>query len=303
MQAYISADVRKIKDFPKGIKKYNRRKTLNMFSFDNEFCHLKDNIKYFAEKAGKDLFSNNDDKWSYTGQCKYDNIIYSDRAFTNDITVKIRAYYFRDNNCLWKDILEICPKVYDYIPSSRTLYVTVYVSKGKLLYSNFDYYLMDRMYQSLSKQSGPDLIDVGLDYYLIKEYNEGKTLAYKPFLEEISRELYNEAIISDYPQRALSDSRALWVFYELEIIHETLLERKAQSGTENFFKKLNIDFSSFIQEISEAREMLGVMISKEIELINESESYEFAFKFREVETTFPQSINSDIFNEDYDIEI
>ena len=144
MRRLSRIDARGIEDFPDDLRNYQQLKMINNFSFQSEFGHLKDNIKYYAEKKTDEY-----DSEGFFG--KYRNIVYSERAFANDITVKLRAYYFDNDEKLSKDIFDSCQKIYDYIQCTKTLYVTAYVLNGELFY------------QKTSRRPLPDFVRWGMN--------------------------------------------------------------------------------------------------------------------------------------------
>lgn len=275
----IHFNVKNIEKVPTELKEYGIDKHLNNFSFHNEFCHLKENIRYYAEK-------NVDNKQSSYDECGYDgkyrNIVYSDRAFANDILVKLRVYYFNNKNDLWRNTLENCQKIYDYIKGTKTLYVTAYVCGKETLYSNFDYFLMDEIFNGfIYEDIQPKYIPVNDGYYLIKNYNMAKMLSFQPYQSEVCRELYNEAIISGAPNDILGTSRAMKSFRTLNGLVKEFCERHNYSN--KFFQHWHINLQDFIEEIRRGKDQLGHEIVRTIDRINNAESFDFAMDFRKVE--------------------
>lgn len=196
------------------------------------------------------------------------------KVFGLNINFKITFYFFK-NNDVYVQNQEYTKALYKYIPSSQTVYISIYVIGNKIVRNTFNSKIAHEIrhtnqYKKTSK-SNTDLLHPIKYYKIVQDIKENgfpsiiahiKYLSSKYEQEAYGEELYNELMYSDEPPEVYFRETNSYMAYNalkkcIKIVqtnkdNQKLLEALTKWGYNynDFLKKAQYSQQNFIKRLS-----------------------------------------------------
>lgn len=204
---------------------------------------------------------------------------FTDRLFDDKVTIKVRAYFFRDEHCYLYNLKKsMVNYIYSYVHSSSTIYLTTVVVGGDFipgtLPSKVAHEIRHALQYKKSKKGRNELLHTQKYYTIRNNIMEGglkSAVANIVYLssryeqESYGEELYNELMYCNAPyQTYVFKTNPYMAYTMLRESIEYTEQNKDNPELMNILKKYGYQYSFFIAKAKKAKDRFLKRLSRAV---------------------------------------